>query len=73
MTYLLASQPGLGAPFGVLFALIGDEATNQVMGLSAPPKAWPVDAHVRGLVGHVAYAAAAESAFRVFDAAAARL
>ena len=57
----------------MLFALIGDEAMNQVMGLSAPSKAWPVDAHVRGLVGHVAYAAAAESAFRVFDAAAARL
>jgi hypothetical protein len=66
-------RKGLGVPFGVLFALIGDEVMTQVLGLTAPPKAWPVDAHVRGVVGHVAYAAAAESAFRALDAAAARL
>jgi uncharacterized membrane protein YagU involved in acid resistance len=66
-------RKALGLPFGVLFALIGDEMMNQVLGLTPPPKAWPVEAHVRGLVGHIAYAAAAESAFRAFDAAAARL
>jgi hypothetical protein len=63
-------RKGLGLPFGVLFALVGDEIMNQVMGLTAPPKAWPIDAHLRGLVGHVAYAAAAEGTFRALDAAA---
>jgi hypothetical protein len=63
-------RKALGFPFGVLFALIGDEAMNQILGLTPPPKAWPIDAHVRGLVGHVAYAAAAETALRALDAAA---
>ncbi len=66
-----ARSMGAGVPFGVLFALVGDEIMTQVMGLTAPPKAWPIDAHVRGLVGHLAYAAAAESAFRALEAAAA--
>lgn len=60
-------RKALGLPFGVLFALVGDEIMNQVMGLTAPPKAWPIDAHLRGLVGHVAYAAAAEGTFRALD------
>lgn len=42
----------LGLPFGVLFFLIGDELMNEVVGLTAPPKAWPIDAHVRGRDGH---------------------
>jgi hypothetical protein len=63
-------RKGLGLPFGVLFALVGDEIMNQVMGLTAPPKAWPIDAHLRGLVGHVAFAAAADGALRAVDAAA---
>jgi hypothetical protein len=66
-------RKGLGVPFGVLFAIVGDEVMNQVLGLTAPPKAWPIDAHVRGVVGHVAYAAAAESALRAVELAAARL
>jgi hypothetical protein len=63
----LRKTPGL--PFGVLFSLVGDEIMNQVMGLTAPPKAWPIDAH-RGLPGHIAFAAAAEGACRAIDAAA---
>lgn len=63
-------RKALGLPFGVLFALVGDEIMNQVMGLTAPPKAWPIEAHLRGLAGHVAYAAAAEGTFRAIDAAA---
>jgi hypothetical protein len=58
----------LGLPFGVLFFLIGDELMNEVVGLTAPPKAWPIDAHVRGLVGHLAYAATAEATLRALDA-----
>jgi uncharacterized membrane protein YagU involved in acid resistance len=49
-----------GLPFGVGFFLVGDELMNAVMGLTAPPKAYPLAAHARGLVSHVAYAAAAD-------------
>jgi len=63
-------RKGLGLPFGVLFALVGDEVMNQVLGLTAPPKAWPIDAHLRGVVGHVAYAAATESTLRALEAVA---
>jgi len=61
--------PLLRKALGLPFALVGDEIMNQVMGLTAPPKAWPIDAHFRGLVGHVAYAAAAEGTLRALDAA----
>lgn len=57
-----------GLPFGLAFALLGDEMMNAVMGLSAPPKEFPIEAHLRGLAGHVAFAAAAEGALRGADA-----
>ena len=62
----------LGLPFGILFSIVGDEVMNTVMGLTAPPKAWPIDAHVRGLVGHVTYAAVAEGTCRAVEAACSR-
>lgn len=50
-------------PFGLGFFLIGDEAMNVLLGLTPPPKAYPIDAHVRGLAGHLAYAAAADGTY----------
>ncbi len=64
-------RAALGVPFGILFSLVGDEMMNTVMGLTAPPRAWPVDAHARGVAAHVACAAAAETTCRGLDAAAA--
>lgn len=58
-----------GVPFGVAFFVVGDELMNVVMGLTPPPKAYPLDAHLRGLAGHVTYAAGAEATYRVLDAA----
>ena len=57
-----------GLLFGISFALVGDELMNSVMGLSAPPKEFPIDAHVRGLLGHVAFTAAADGTVRGLDA-----
>jgi uncharacterized membrane protein YagU involved in acid resistance len=49
-----------GLPFGVLFFLIGDELVNTAFKITPPPQKFPVDAHVRGLAGHLAFTAAAE-------------
>lgn len=57
-----------GLLFGIGFALVGDELMNAVMGLAAPPKEFPVDAHVRGLLGHVAFTAAADGTVRGLEA-----
>jgi hypothetical protein len=54
-----------GFLFGVLFFLAGDELMNGVMGLTPPPKEFPIDAHVRGLVAHVVFAAAADGTIRI--------
>lgn len=49
-----------GAPFGALFFLIGDELINTAFKITPPPQKFPIDAHVRGLAGHLAFTAAAE-------------
>lgn len=59
-----------GAPFGVLFFLIGDEALNTGLKLTPPPQAYPIDAHVRGLVAHLVYTAVAEATISALEAAA---
>lgn len=57
-----------GAPFSVLFFLIGDEALNTGLKLTPPPKAYPIDAHIRGLVAHLVYTAAAEATISALEA-----
>lgn len=49
-----------GTPFGFLFFLVGDELINSAFKITPPPRKFPVDAHARGLAGHVAFSAAAE-------------
>lgn len=49
-----------GAPFGVLFFLVGDELVNTAFKITPPPQKFPVEAHVRGLAGHLVFMAAAE-------------
>lgn len=57
-----------GVPFGILFFLIGDEALNTFLKLTPPPQAYPIDAHVRGLVAHIVYTAVAEETIRALEA-----
>lgn len=56
-----------GIPFGIAFALVGDELMNSVMGLAAPPTEFPIDAHVRGLVAHVGFTVAADRTVRALE------
>ncbi|MCJ8166015.1 DUF1440 domain-containing protein [Pontibacter sp. E15-1] len=49
-----------GALFGTLFFLIGDELVNTAFKITPPPQKFPIDAHVRGLMGHLTFTAAAE-------------
>lgn len=61
-------RAGAGAPFGILFFLVGDEALNTFLKLTPPPQAYPIDAHVRGLVAHLVYAAVTEETIRALEA-----
>jgi uncharacterized membrane protein YagU involved in acid resistance len=58
--------PQAGTVTGLALFAIVDEGLNPIIGSSAPPQAYPLSTHVRGLVGHLAYglalAAAVEAA-----------
>lgn len=56
-----------GLPFGIAFWAIGDEALNAALKLTPPPQAFPMDAHVRGLVGHLMYTATADGVCRILQ------
>lgn len=62
---LLSSSAGL--PFGIAFTLIGDEAMNTFAKLTPPTQEFPIDAHVRGLVAHIAWTATAEGIIEVLE------
>ncbi len=47
-----------GLAFGASVWLLGDELMTTVMGLSAPPREFPWQNHVRALASHVCYGAA---------------
>lgn len=54
-----------GLPFGLGFWLIGDEVVTMAFKLTPPPREFPIDAHLRGLVGHLAYAATTDGVYRI--------
>jgi len=56
---------GLG--FGAALWLIADEGANPLLGLTPGPRAFPWQAHARGLVGHLVFGLAAEGALSVAD------
>ncbi|HUE97181.1 MAG TPA: DUF1440 domain-containing protein [Longimicrobiaceae bacterium] len=55
---------GSGLVFGAAFFLLADEAGNVALGLTPGPRAFPWQAHARGLVGHLVFGVAAEVAIR---------
>lgn len=59
---------GAGTATGASMSLILDEAITPALGFSAPNRAYPIQTHVRGFLGHLVYglalAASAEALYR---------
>jgi hypothetical protein len=60
---------GAGLLYGTAFFLVMDEGGNVALGLTPGPRAFPWQAHARGLAGHLAFGVAAEQAMRILDRA----
>jgi len=55
-----ASSAGMGLPFGTALWLAADEAALPALGLSGPPRSFPVRTHVYGFASHLVYGASTE-------------
>jgi hypothetical protein len=49
---------GAGVAVATGMEVVVDQGMNTVLGLTAPPRAWPWQAHVRGVVAHAVYGVA---------------
>ena len=63
----LRDRGGTGALLGVALFLLQDEWLNRVLKTAGPARAYPWQAHARGLVGHVTYAVVAIQLLRALD------
>jgi hypothetical protein len=52
---------GRGVVYGLLLWALNDEYLNTKLELAAPPEAYPVETHWRGLVGHVVLGVATDT------------
>lgn len=59
---------GRGSAFGLGLFLLQDELLNTAAGLAGPPQDYPWQAHVRGLVAHLAYGLVTDALCRLADA-----
>jgi hypothetical protein len=57
---------GLG--FGTMFWAVVDEGVVPALGLTPGPRAFPWQAHARGLAGHLTFGTVADGTLRVLDA-----
>lgn len=60
-----ALSKAAGLPFGLGFWLVGDEVVTTAFKITPPPQAFPIDAHLRGLAGHLAFTVSADGVYRV--------
>jgi|SRR5579883_2007840 len=60
---------GFGVPFGFAVWLLSDEGLVTALHLAPPPRAFPLYTHLRGLLAHVTYGAAADGANRLLHEA----
>jgi hypothetical protein len=64
---LPGADAGAGLLFGASFFLLMDEGGNVALGLTPGPRAFPWQAHARGLVGHLAFGLTTELTMRALD------
>ncbi len=62
-----AVELGRGLAFGTAFFLVVDELANAALGLTPGPRAFPWQAHGRGLAGHLVLGATTDAGLRVLD------
>lgn len=62
-----AARLARGLAFGAAFWLLVDEGMVYALRLAPGPKAFPWQTHIRGLAGHLSFAAAADAALRVLE------
>lgn len=53
-----------GLAFGTGFFLLVDEGVNTAFGFTPPPRAFPWQAHARGLAGHLVFGATTDAVLR---------
>jgi hypothetical protein len=58
---------GGGTLFGLAAMLIEDEGMNPLLGVAAPPQAYPWQDHARSVVAHLVVGAVAEGVLRALD------
>lgn len=69
-TKLTPKQPhpaGIGVHYGLGLFLVEDEGVNPILGTSGGPTEYPMEAHVRGLVGHLVLGAATHASLKLMD------
>ena len=59
---------GQGSLYGLALFLLHDEGLNAMTGLAARPRAYPWQAHARGLVAHLIYGVATDTIFGLLKA-----
>ncbi|WP_324273492.1 hypothetical protein [Blastococcus brunescens] len=60
-------RTGGGALYGLLLFVVDDELAAPLLHLAGAPNAYPLIAHVRGLVGHVALGMVTEATLRAME------
>jgi hypothetical protein len=56
-----------GLPFGTGFFLTIDEGMNAVLGFTPGPRAFPWQAHARGLAGHLVFGLTVETMLSIYE------
>jgi hypothetical protein len=62
-----ALTAGGGTLFGLGLFLMQDEGLNPILGTSGGPTEYPMEAHVRGLVGHLVFGATMHASLKLMD------
>jgi hypothetical protein len=68
------SRPAIlvGCSFGAILWLVEDEGLVTLLGLAAPPRAYPPSTHAKALAAHLVYGGATDGAYRLVARAFAR-